>query len=96
MGAAPSIVTPPPPPPGGAGALRCPRLDAPEEPQGRATAGTQEPPRAGRPPPALIIFHRETSNYAGIQARSANRVEKLDDLKIFNYQEKRGGNYTCK
>lgn len=39
-------------------------------------------------PPAFIIFPREMANYRGIQDRSANRVEKLDDLKIFNYQEK--------
>lgn len=28
------------------------------------------------------------ANYKGIQDRSVNRVEKLHDLKIFNYQEK--------
>lgn len=39
-------------------------------------------------PPAFIIFPREMANYRGIQDRSVNRVEKLDDLKIFNYQEK--------
>jgi len=27
------------------------------------------------------------SNYKGIQDRSAKRVAKLDDLKIFNYRE---------
>lgn len=54
---------------------------------GRAAVG--EPgPRSRLLPPVLIIFHREMSNYKGIQDRSANRVEKLDDLKIFNYQEK--------
>lgn len=31
---------------------------------------------------------REMANYKGIQDRSVNRAERLDDLKIFNYQEK--------
>lgn len=39
-------------------------------------------------PPPFIIFPREMANYKGIQDKSVNRVEKLDDLKIFNYQEK--------
>lgn len=40
-------------------------------------------------PPALILLPRDTSNSKGIQARSANRAEKRDDLKMFNYQGKR-------
>lgn len=39
-------------------------------------------------PPTFIIFPREMANYKGIQDRSVNRAEKLDDLKIFNYLEK--------
>lgn len=67
--------------------LQCPQGWMPtRSPKDKRDPGT----RSRLPPPALIIFPRETSNYKGIQDRPANRVEKLDDLKkkIFNYRGK--------
>lgn len=66
---------------------RSPKDEQALEPRNRREQEEPGPHRCPLPP-ALIIFHREMSNYKGIQDRSANRVEKVDDLKIFNYLEK--------